>query len=481
MCIAPTPDDGIQNGDETDVDCGGSIAPRCDEGQGCLEDADCSSGICDETQETCSPSSHTNGIKDDGETGVDCGGTAPKKCPTGEGCITSSDCDNLLCTAEMVCDSPRNNDHLKNGNETDVDCGSSGNGTPTNAPQCAIGKTCGGDSDCTSSACNYNHKCVESISCKGHHGGDTCGPNGNESCCISLPTGGNNSANLDKYNITAGRFRQFVESLTGGDMRTWLTAHKPADWPSSWTAMLPTTLDNGGANPDYTGIYQELGPYVHAPEGDANRGCNINGNGARTYRLPDAVNTRIGDPQYYTQDFLDDRSLNCVTAPMLAAFCVWDGGKLATKAQLDTAWGTKTYPWGTAAPAGYSRANGEDPMGQWGVEAFGDMQGEPYVNAPFPLTAFYANYNYNYWGGADVIATDYSIYISPPGRFPTGNSLTGHADLAGNVFNAMSPPNQDGTVNWFKNGSWQGHAIGEAFGYEPSSNKYWAMGGRCTH
>lgn len=34
-------DDGIQNGTETDVDCGGASAPRCAEGKKCLVDADC--------------------------------------------------------------------------------------------------------------------------------------------------------------------------------------------------------------------------------------------------------------------------------------------------------------------------------------------------------------------------------------------------------------------------------------------------------
>ena len=38
--------DGIKNGDETDVDCGGSCAP-CSSGSDCLGDTDCLSGICD--------------------------------------------------------------------------------------------------------------------------------------------------------------------------------------------------------------------------------------------------------------------------------------------------------------------------------------------------------------------------------------------------------------------------------------------------
>ena len=56
--IAPDPtcDDGIRNGDETGIDCGGSCQP-C--GQTC-----------------------DNGIKDGDETGADCGGSCPDVCPS---------------------------------------------------------------------------------------------------------------------------------------------------------------------------------------------------------------------------------------------------------------------------------------------------------------------------------------------------------------------------------------------------------------
>ena len=39
--------DGIANGRETDVDCGGPSCPACGVGQGCSAGGDCSSGTCD--------------------------------------------------------------------------------------------------------------------------------------------------------------------------------------------------------------------------------------------------------------------------------------------------------------------------------------------------------------------------------------------------------------------------------------------------
>ena len=40
-------DDGIQNGDETDVDCGGAVCAACGRGQSCSTDADCRTWQCD--------------------------------------------------------------------------------------------------------------------------------------------------------------------------------------------------------------------------------------------------------------------------------------------------------------------------------------------------------------------------------------------------------------------------------------------------
>jgi cohesin domain-containing protein len=39
-------DDGVKDGSETDVDCGGGVCPACADGRGCLANGDCSSGLC---------------------------------------------------------------------------------------------------------------------------------------------------------------------------------------------------------------------------------------------------------------------------------------------------------------------------------------------------------------------------------------------------------------------------------------------------
>ena len=46
--VVPTCSDGVKNGNEIDVDCGGSCLPtnRCRETQKCINPSDCISGIC---------------------------------------------------------------------------------------------------------------------------------------------------------------------------------------------------------------------------------------------------------------------------------------------------------------------------------------------------------------------------------------------------------------------------------------------------
>src|SRR5690606_33095489 len=49
LCHAPTCNDLLKSGDETDLDCGGSC-PGCAPGLDCTNPADCQSGVCEENQ-----------------------------------------------------------------------------------------------------------------------------------------------------------------------------------------------------------------------------------------------------------------------------------------------------------------------------------------------------------------------------------------------------------------------------------------------
>lgn len=44
--VAATCSDGVRNGNETDVDCGGPSCPKCADGRACVAGSDCVSGVC---------------------------------------------------------------------------------------------------------------------------------------------------------------------------------------------------------------------------------------------------------------------------------------------------------------------------------------------------------------------------------------------------------------------------------------------------
>jgi len=62
-CAAPaTCIDGLKNGQESDIDCGGATCEGCFDGEGCVDGVDCASGFCD--QHTCVTPRHCRDIRD---------------------------------------------------------------------------------------------------------------------------------------------------------------------------------------------------------------------------------------------------------------------------------------------------------------------------------------------------------------------------------------------------------------------------------
>jgi hypothetical protein len=101
ICQKPTCDDGILNGKEADVDCGGDCPTACLCGQKCNSVSDCDSlckecnfGVCGDSATQCSNQAWDPNT----ETDVDCGGTCPFKCIFGDGCAVDADCELGACT-----------------------------------------------------------------------------------------------------------------------------------------------------------------------------------------------------------------------------------------------------------------------------------------------------------------------------------------------------------------------------------------------
>jgi hypothetical protein len=130
--------DGIRNGQETDVDCGGPVCQPCADGRLCQLNRDCSSNMC--SGGICAAAASCNdGIKNGQETDVDCGGPKCSPCLNGKMCIVNSDCLSNGCSLGICCaqgfGNCGGNGCVVNLNSDFLNCGQCGN-------SCANGQTC---------------------------------------------------------------------------------------------------------------------------------------------------------------------------------------------------------------------------------------------------------------------------------------------------------------------------------------------------
>ena len=313
------------------------------------------------------PATCSDGVQSGSETDVDCGAECPARCAVSKACGTAADCTEGVCTNGR-CLPATGTDGVQNGDESGVDCG----GQLTGAARCALGQACAKSTDCASRGCK-NALCIEAPSCVAEHGGSTCGAGEvgsgeeqHESCCTSLEVPGfadplhpGQRVLLDKYEITAGRMRAFVDAMAGQfggqpDIHSFLDQNQLTVWQPEWTKWMPSGTDalvvptpNGGRHSTGSGCgascnvgtsYQfgaALYQYTHG------HNCYQGGEssyGFPTYWYPDDVmqGPNGGNPRAYSREILDAKSLNCAMSVMLQAFCFWDGGQLATVEVMQT-------------------------------------------------------------------------------------------------------------------------------------------------
>ena len=163
----PTCTDGVKNGGESDVDCGGAVCDRCADDKGCSNGGDCESKVC--TGGTCIAPSCTDSVENGGETDQDCGGGSCPGCGVDKGCVVDGDCAGGSCVGG-VC-AATCTDGVKDGDESDVDCGGATCG------KCGIDDGCGTGVDCETGVCQ-GLKCV-SYHVWSKQFGDSAGQSGN--------------------------------------------------------------------------------------------------------------------------------------------------------------------------------------------------------------------------------------------------------------------------------------------------------------
>jgi hypothetical protein len=366
---------------------------------------------------------------------------------------------------------------VRDGRETDVDCGG-----PTTMPRCEAGKACREDRDCEV-ACSDAGRCVEGPSCKTHLGGDTCGQRevgepgaAHESCCRTLPVRGfrdplrpSATVYLDKYEITAGRIRAFLTQIAlhkegKPNIQGFIEANRPLIWDDRWTQFLPTDHDGGTVLVDRR-LLGDPRPYstgARIPDEDQvmNTGADyqfgaqlfvyVHGNncstlsqgsyGFPTFFYPADVLRRTGTlatpPRadgvppdgvlVPAAEHLDTKAINCISNAMLAAFCHWDGGQLATSEVLDYVTGSPSS-LGNAPGCGTQIGN-ESPPATARATRGGRCADLDRINATYdagaslPYAGSPLNENRYVFPFVDGNVThDKAWQVAAPGRAPRGS------------------------------------------------------------
>lgn len=255
-------------------------------------------------------------------------------------------------------------------------------------------------------------------SCRGAT--EFCGRN-SDSCCLSLPVAGGplalpidaagtrvqvelSSFRLDKYEVTVGRFREFLASYDD-----WRAHGNPAPGAGGH----PRAADSGWRAADSASLPADAQEFERLV-----RECNTIP--LSTLDLPNS-SSRI--------------PLNCITWPEAAAFCAWDDARLPTYSE-----------WYHAAAGGAL-----DRVYPWG-------------NEPTP-SRLYALYGCAL-GLERPECT--AAYVLPVGSHPNGAGLFAHEDLAGSMtewlLDGALEPFVDGCVDcvgvpptphrFWKSGSW---------------------------
>jgi hypothetical protein len=137
--------------DDAGTDCAGG---KCDGSGACVEctkDSDCfgDSAVC--VNQKCVDSC-SDGTKDGDETDLDCGGSC-SDCADGKACDWDGDCQSHQCEGNVCVQDPQCMNGVKDGTETDVDCGG------FVCAGCGTNKACFTDGDCASQDCKPNHTC----------------------------------------------------------------------------------------------------------------------------------------------------------------------------------------------------------------------------------------------------------------------------------------------------------------------------------
>jgi len=158
------------------------VRGKCEKDEPCTLNSDCQSDYCDSISKKCSIPSCNDGVKNGNETDVDCGGNSCNPCVFNRACIKSLDCVSKNCNGKCL-ESDTCKNEKRDGAETDVDCG----GGACNK-LCDEGKKCNTNLDCSATLeCKGNICKQGSSSVLPTNGGSSSGRGGSNTTSSRSP------------------------------------------------------------------------------------------------------------------------------------------------------------------------------------------------------------------------------------------------------------------------------------------------------